>query len=111
MTGFSNCVNMNLFSKDFLDPADFLSNLTGYLFANAFAFQIGIVRQFAHFFLDRALHFVNFACDFVLCTWLHLIASLTKHGSLHREPNKALSHNVRKNDAEYLYTSRHIGRL
>jgi hypothetical protein len=54
---------------------------------------------------------VNFACDFVLCTWLHLIASLTKHGSLHREPNKALSHNVRKNDAEYLYTSRHIGRL
>jgi hypothetical protein len=77
-------VDMNLFPKDFLDPADFLTNLTGYIFANALAFQIGIVRQFADFFLDRALHFVNFACDFILSTWLHLVASLTKHG----EPDK-----------------------
>lgn len=83
MTGFSHCLEMNLFPEGFLDLADFLANLTGYLFANAFAFQIGIVRQFAHFFLDRALHLVNFGCDFILSTWLQLVASLTKHGFLH----------------------------
>jgi hypothetical protein len=88
MTGFSHCLEMNLFPEGFLDLADFLANLTGYLFANAFAFQIWIVRQFAHFFLYRALHFVNFACDFILSTWLHVVASLTKQGLPHREPDK-----------------------
>jgi hypothetical protein len=29
-----------------------------------------------HFFLNLALHFVNLACDLILITWLHLVASL-----------------------------------
>ena len=71
----SRCMGKNLFPEDFLHLADFLLDLPVYLFASAFAFQVGIVRQLAHLFLNRALHFVNLACDFILSTWLHLVAS------------------------------------
>jgi len=65
----------NLFPEDFLHLADFLLDLPTYLSASAFAFQVGIVRQLAHLFFNRALHFVNLACDFILSTWLQLVAS------------------------------------
>jgi hypothetical protein len=65
-----------LFSEDFLHLADFLLYRPACLFANTFGFQVGIVRQLTHFFLNLALHFVNLACDLILSTWLHLVASL-----------------------------------
>ena len=67
-------MEMILFSEDFLHLADFLLDLPAYLFTGAFVFQVGIVRQLAHLFLNRALHFVNLACDLILSTWLHLLA-------------------------------------
>jgi hypothetical protein len=65
----------SLFPQNFLHLADFLLDLPAYLFASAFAFQVGIVRQLAHLFFNRALHFVNLAGDLILSTWLHLVAS------------------------------------
>src|ERR1700674_2494039 len=62
------------FFEDFFQLADFLLDLPGYLFANTFAFQVGIVRQLAHLFLNLALHFVNFARNLILDAWLHLVA-------------------------------------
>ena len=53
------CLDRNLFPEDFLHLADFLLDLPGYLFGCAFAFQVGIVRQLAHLFLNLALHFVG----------------------------------------------------
>ena len=70
----SRCMGKNLFPEDFLHLVDFLLDLPVYLFASAFACQVGMVRQLAHLFLDRALHFVNLACDFILSTWLYLVA-------------------------------------
>ncbi len=77
----SRCLGNSLFPEDFLHLADFLLDLPLYLFASAFAFQVGIVRQLAHLFLNRALHFVNLGCDFILSTWLILLPLLTKFES------------------------------
>src|SRR4029077_19902459 len=60
----------------FFHLADFLLNFPGYFFADAFAFQVGIVRQLAHLLFNRALHFVNLPCDFVFSAWLHLLTFL-----------------------------------
>jgi hypothetical protein len=68
-------VEKNLFADGFLRVADFILNLPNYLFGNTLAFQVGIVRQLAHLFLDLALYFVNLACDFILNAWLHLADS------------------------------------
>src|SRR6266852_2813004 len=38
-----------------------------------FTFQVGIVRQFAHLFLNHPLHFVNLAGNLILSTCLHLV--------------------------------------
>jgi hypothetical protein len=65
-----------LFPQGFLYLTDFLLHFPGNLLGNAFAFQVGIVRQFAHFFFDRALYFVNFACDFIPRAGLHFVGSL-----------------------------------
>jgi hypothetical protein len=68
-------VEKNLLAEGFLRVADFILNLPGYLFGHAFAFQVGIVRHLARFFLDLALYFVNLACDFILNAWLHIVDS------------------------------------
>src|SRR5580704_11219609 len=65
----------------FFHLADFLLDFPAYLFANTFAFQVGIVRQFAHLFLNGALHFVNPACDLILSTWLHLYCLLRRNSN------------------------------
>jgi hypothetical protein len=62
----------NLFPEDFRTWPIFF-----WTFPSIFSpvpFQVGIVRQLAHLSLNRALHFVNLACDFILSTWLHLVA-------------------------------------
>jgi hypothetical protein len=53
--------------------ADLLLDLTGYYFADPFAFQTGIIRQLAHLLLNLALHFVNRAGDPIFSAWLHLL--------------------------------------
>jgi hypothetical protein len=65
----------SLFPEDFLHLADFLLDLPAYLFTGAFVFQAGIIRQLTYLFLNGTLHFVNLACNFILSTWLHLVAS------------------------------------
>jgi len=49
----------NLFPEGFFHLADFLLHFPGYLFSHTFAFQVGIVRQLAHLFLNLAFHFVG----------------------------------------------------
>jgi len=44
-------MEMILFSEDFLHLADFLLDLSAYLFPGAFAFQVRIVPQLATFSL------------------------------------------------------------
>jgi hypothetical protein len=44
----------------------------GYPFVNAFAFEVGIIRQATHLLLYLALHFVNLARNLILGTWFHL---------------------------------------
>jgi hypothetical protein len=67
----SGGVEKNPFA-DSLRVADFILNLTGYLFGSTFAFQVRIVRHLARLFLGLALCFVNLACDFILNAWLPL---------------------------------------
>src|ERR1700686_398625 len=59
------------FFKHLFDLTDFLLDLPRYLFADALAFQVGVIRQLAHLFLYSSLHFVNSACNFILGTWHH----------------------------------------
>src|SRR6267143_5976048 len=87
----------NLFPEGFFHLADFLLHFPGYLFSHTFAFQVGIVRQFAHLFLTGALYFVNLARDLILSTWLHLVPLRTHH--------------VKKGEGGYLFISRHNERL
>jgi hypothetical protein len=49
-----------------LYPTKLLLDNPGYPFANAFTFQVGIVRQFARLLLNLALHFVGLTCDLIL---------------------------------------------
>jgi hypothetical protein len=63
------------FFDNFFHLADFLLDFPGNLLANTLAFQVGVVREFAHLFLDGALHFVNPACDLIFSAWLHLVTS------------------------------------
>jgi hypothetical protein len=51
------------FFNEFLHPADVLLDFPGNVLNDAFAFQVGIVRQLAHPFLNCALHLVNLPCD------------------------------------------------
>jgi hypothetical protein len=98
-------MEMILFSEDFLHLADFLLDLSAYLFAGAFAFQVRIVRQLAHLFLNGALHFVNLARDLISFSGLGFILwpPLTKfafHSArrsvlrLHRAPEIAGSEHL-----------------
>jgi len=64
-------VSASRFFEGFFHLADFLLDLPGYLFADIVAFQVGIIRQLAHLFLNLASHFVNLACDLILNAWLH----------------------------------------
>jgi hypothetical protein len=73
----SRWMEKDLFAEGFLHVADFILNLPGYPFGQAFAFQVGIVRHLARLFLDLALYFVNLACDFIFNAWLHLADSST----------------------------------
>jgi hypothetical protein len=63
--------------------ADFLLDFPGYLFPDTLAFQVGIVRQLPHLFLNLAFHFVDLACDLILSTWLHLRASSERFAFQH----------------------------
>jgi hypothetical protein len=54
--------------NDFLHMADFILDLPGHFFSGTFAFQVGIVRHMTDFLLNRALRFVDHACDLVLST-------------------------------------------
>jgi hypothetical protein len=68
-------VEKNLFAEGFLRVADSILNLPGYLFGNAFALEVRIVRHLPRLFPDLALYFVNLACDFILNAWLPLADS------------------------------------
>ena len=54
--------------------ADFLLDFPTYLFALAFGFQVGIVRQLSCLLLNLTLHFVNLARNLILGARLHPIA-------------------------------------
>ena len=66
---------MRLF-EDSLYPTKLLLDNPGYPFANAFTFQVGIVRQFARLLLNLALHFVSLTRDLILSARFHIALSL-----------------------------------
>jgi hypothetical protein len=62
----------------FLHLADFRLDFTGDLFANAFAFEAGVVRELADLCLNLAFYLVNLACDLILGSLRHLFPFLER---------------------------------
>jgi hypothetical protein len=58
--------------EDSLYLAKLLLDIPGNPFADAFAFQVGIVREFARLFFDLALEFVSLPCDLILNAGFHM---------------------------------------
>jgi hypothetical protein len=58
--------------EDSLHLAKLLLDIPGNPFADAFAFQVGIVREFARLLFDLALEFVSLPCDLILSASFHV---------------------------------------
>src|SRR6266852_5966305 len=93
------------FLDDLFQLADFLLHLPGYLFSDTFAFQVGVVGQLAHLLFNRALYFVNLACNLILSAWLHFVAFFEfRHGLAPWAYARTI---IKKNEDGYLFTSGH----
>ena len=60
------------FFDHFFDLANFFLDLSRYLFAGAFVFQVNVICRTSYFFLNRAFGLVNLACDLVFRAFFHL---------------------------------------
>jgi hypothetical protein len=63
------------FFDGLLHLTDFILDVPRDFFASTLPFQVGIVRPMTNLLLNHALHFVDLACDLVLSTWPHFVAS------------------------------------
>jgi hypothetical protein len=57
--------------EDSLYLAKLLLDIPGDPFADALAFQVGIIREFARLLFDLALEFVSLSCDLILNASFH----------------------------------------
>src|SRR5579872_339750 len=67
-----------LFSEDFLHLADFVLDLSTYVFDLAFGFQVGIVRSPSNLLFDFAFHLVKLSFCSILSALLHGLSPLSR---------------------------------
>jgi hypothetical protein len=72
LSPYCEAASSSRFFEDSLYPAKLLLDIPGNPFADAFAFQVGIVREFARLLLDLALEFVSLPCDPILSASFHV---------------------------------------
>ena len=65
--------------------ADFLLDFAGYFFGGAFVFEVGVIGDVAHLFLDLALDLVERAFDLIFVALAHLVSPSWPSNALERE--------------------------